>query len=48
MQEEVSLARFTEELRIMFHDASLMDVEKTKWLMNMKRKIDEHDDNGDL
>ena len=42
-QEKVSLARFTEDSRIMFQDASLLDEPSAKWILHMKKKISERD-----
>ena len=42
-QEKVNVARITEEQRIMFQDASLLDEPSTKWILMMKKTISDRD-----
>ena len=42
-QEKVLLARITEEQRIMFQDASLLDEPSAKWILMMKKRISDRD-----
>ena len=42
-QEKVLLARITEEQRIMFQDASLLDEPSAKWVLMMKKRISDRD-----
>ena len=42
-QEKVLLARITEEQRIMFQDASLLDEPSTKWVLMMKKRISDRE-----
>ena len=42
-QEKVNVARITEEQRIMFQDASLLDEPSAKWILMMKKKISDRD-----
>ena len=42
-QEKVMLARITEEQRIMFQDASLLDEPSAKWILMMKKRISDRD-----
>ena len=40
-REKVSLVKITEDSRIMFLDASLSDDESAKWIVQIKKKINE-------
>ena len=42
-QEKVLVARITEEQRIMFQDASLLDEPSARWILAMKKKISDRD-----
>lgn len=40
-QEKINVARFTKDSRITFQYASLLDEQAARWIMHMKKKIDE-------